>query len=133
MKENNNKKYLGIDWGEKRIGLATADSETKIAIPYKVISNIKELKQIIISEDIDIIVIGKPFKMKSKDLELNKNFLSFLEILKKELEKEKIKIKLVDERLSSKQADSLEGNKKNKAPRDAIAASIILEAYISSL
>ena len=29
------KKYLGVDWGEKRIGLAIANSELKMALPLK--------------------------------------------------------------------------------------------------
>ena len=34
INENEIKKYLGIDWGKSRIGLALGDSETKIASPY---------------------------------------------------------------------------------------------------
>jgi RNase H-fold protein (predicted Holliday junction resolvase) len=33
-------RYLGVDWGTDRIGLAMADSETNLAIPYKTVKNI---------------------------------------------------------------------------------------------
>ena len=37
------KKYLGIDWGTKRIGLALADEETNLALPYKTVANLEEV------------------------------------------------------------------------------------------
>ncbi|MCX6798380.1 MAG: Holliday junction resolvase RuvX [Candidatus Falkowbacteria bacterium] len=39
---NDAKKYLGIDWGTKRIGLALADEETSLALPYKTVANLNE-------------------------------------------------------------------------------------------
>jgi putative Holliday junction resolvase len=120
-------KYLGVDWGEKRIGLAMADSETKMAIPYETVSDIQQLKGIIDAEEIEKIIIGKPLKFKGEEDKLNKNFLIFL---KKLQEIKNIEVILVDERLSSKGADALMGTKKNKAGRDEIAARLILQVYL---
>lgn len=56
-------KLLGIDYGTKRIGLATADTETQIATPLKVIDNdgdaLKSVVQICDRKDIDTIVMGE--------------------------------------------------------------------------
>ncbi|MBU0897878.1 Holliday junction resolvase RuvX, partial [Patescibacteria group bacterium] len=57
------KKYLGIDWGEKRIGLAIGDSETKIALPFKTVENIEAVLQVINDEKIDAVIIGEPLSI----------------------------------------------------------------------
>lgn len=57
------KRYLGVDWGEKRIGLALAEEETSLALPFKTAANLQELLTIINSEEITDIVIGSPRKM----------------------------------------------------------------------
>jgi putative Holliday junction resolvase len=120
-------KYLGIDWGEKRIGLAIREEETEMVIPFGVVSNIDEVIKIIKNEEIDKIVIGSPISLKNEELEMKKKIDEFVTKLKRLTSKE---IFLIDERLSSKAADNLPGDKKNKASRDAIAAMLILENYL---
>lgn len=122
------KKYLGIDWGEKRIGLALADEETSLALPFKTVSNMNELLQVIEEEEIDIIVIGSPKKM-SGEAANNPDWLSFVGELERKSGK---KLEFLDERLSSLAADALSGEKKDKAERDEIAATIILQDYLDS-
>jgi len=122
------KKYLGIDWGEKRIGLALADEETCLALPFKTVGNMNELLDVIEEEEIDVIVIGSPKKM-SGEAANNPAWLSFVEELQKKSAK---KIEFLDERLSSLAADALSGEKKDKAQRDEIAATIILQDYLDS-
>lgn len=122
-------RYLGIDWGQKRIGLALGDSETKIATPYAVAGKFEEIKKIIKQEEIDEIVIGLPLKMGGGE-NLPDKFTDFLNKLKGGFN---IPIHEIDERLSSKAADALAGGKKTKAPRDAIAAMIILQTYLDKI
>ena len=123
-------KYLGIDWGEKRIGLALGNSELKVATPYKVISSISEIVAVIKEEQINKIILGKPVKMAGEDKELAPAFLEFIKALKAAVV---IPVELIDERLSSKAADALPGDKKNKASRDAVAAMLILQSYIDRI
>lgn len=123
-------KYLGIDWGSKRIGSSLGDSETKIATPFKVIGSIDEIIEIIKKEDINVIILGQPLKMQEPEKELQEPFLEFKKSLK---ERVSIPVELIDERLTSKAADALVGDKKTKAPRDAIAAMIILQSYIDKV
>jgi putative Holliday junction resolvase len=122
----NIKKYLGIDWGEKRIGLATADSEVALALPLKTVSNLAEVLSVLKEEETDIIVLGAPQKMSGAAAN-NPLWLNFLEQLKERSGKTVV---LVDERLTSQAADSLEGSEAEKAERDEIAATLILQDYL---
>jgi putative Holliday junction resolvase len=123
-------RYLGIDWGEKRIGLAIGDSENKTAVPFKVVGSIEDIEHIVKEEEIKMIILGKPLKMKTIKTRLHNGFTTFFEILQKKIS---IPIETVDERLSSKAADVLPGSKTDKAPRDAVAAMLILQSYLDQL
>lgn len=122
----NKKRYLGVDWGEKRIGLALAEGETSLALPFKTVDSLKDLLAVINSEEITNIVIGSPRKM-SGEAANNPLWLDFIEKLKNSTE---INIHFIDERLTSLAADVRGGRDKNKASRDEIAASIILQDYL---
>ena len=123
-------KYLGIDWGEKRIGLASGDSETCLALPFKTVANLTDLLRVIDEEDVDELVLGVPFKMSRPEDSLNSDFSYFYEKL---ASKSHLLIHQMDERLSSLGADALIGNKKTKAGRDEIAAALILQTYLDRL
>jgi putative holliday junction resolvase len=123
--------YLGVDWGEKRIGLALADGEIRVATPFKTVGSFSDLVDVIKEEMVDVLVLGKPIKMRGEQDGLNPDFTSFLDRLRLALPE--ITIELVDERLSSQQADKLPGDKKTKAGRDEMAAMIILQNYFDRL
>lgn len=119
-------KYLGIDWGEKRIGLALGDDEIKIASPFKVAGKLDEIIKIIKDEEIEAVIIGKPKPITAVKYKMSKEYGFFLNELR---EKAGVQIYIIDERLTSKAADALVGDKKTKAPRDAVAAMIILQSW----
>jgi putative holliday junction resolvase len=125
MKEEN-KKFLGIDWGDARIGLALGDSETKMASPFKTVRNLDEVIKTVKAERVEMIVVGKPIKMSGQTDKLTAEFEVFAENLEKATG---VPIKYIDERLTSKAADALPGSKKTKAGRDEIAAMIILQSF----
>lgn len=56
--------YLGIDWGERKVGVAIADSETRMAFSMMTLSNdehlFDSLERIINERDVREIVIGIP-------------------------------------------------------------------------
>lgn len=125
------KKYLGIDWGEVRVGLSLADGETRMATPFKTVGNVQEVAQAVENEEIDIVVVGKPVSIKNYELKItNEKYNKFIAELKSKI---KIPVELIDERLSSKAADALPGDKKTKVSRDEIAAMIILQSYLDRL
>lgn len=127
--KNDTIKYLGIDWGEKRIGLALGDSETGMATPFGVVAGVDDIIMTVRKEEVDVIVVGLPVKMSGK-VETTDNFNKFLKEIKDNV---KIPVLTVDERLTSKAADALPGSKKTKAPRDAVAAMLILQTYLDKL
>ena len=123
------KKYLGVDWGKKRIGLSLADSETKIATPFGVIDSVSGLFQVAKNEGVDFLVVGSPIKLAGENN--NPDFEKFLKIIKDRATDLGLKIFLIDERLSSVYADSLRDREsKTKQDRDAVSAMIILQSYL---
>lgn len=122
-------RYLGIDWGEKRIGLATADSETKLALPFTTVPDLEAVLRVIKEEEITEIVLGSPQKMSgaAANNPLWQEFVTALGV------KTACPVRFIDERLSSLAADALPGRKRDKAGRDEIAAAIILQAHLDCL
>ena len=124
-------KYLGIDWGEARIGLAIGDDELKIASPFEVVGDINQVLKIVKEEGIDVVVLGEPLKMSGKN-EFLESYISFCNKFKKAL-LNKVEVVMHDERLTSKGADALPGTKKTKAPQDAIAAMLTLQNFFDKI
>ena len=131
---------LSIDYGDKRIGFAIGDSERKIPTPLQVIQNnsiphiINEIKKIVISYDVEKIVIGIPLNEDSSIGNQSYKVKDFSLIIKNELN---IDVVGVDERFSSVDAEKmlleqdLSRNKRKKVI-DALAASIILQRYFEN-
>jgi len=123
-------KFLGIDPGKRYIGLAIADDQVNIAMPYQVLdineyqSWLKELVRIVNQEKILKIIIGYPIGLSGKPTEQTRITEQFIERLKETLN---IPIISFDERLSSKMADKLLLNQKQN---HSVAASIILQGYL---
>lgn len=128
--QTQNVQYLGIDWGSVRIGLALGDSETGMASPYGIVASFDDVLKVIKKEEVEKIILGKPMMLSGGDENLMAGFVKFVEKLKK---KTKLPIELIDERLSSKAADALVGDKKTKAGRDAVAAMLILQSYFDKM
>ena len=123
-------KYLGIDFGSKRIGLAISDEMGKIAFPYSVILNnkelIREIGRIIEKEKIGEIVIGESKNFKGEPNKIMVKIKKFKEALEKET---KLKVYLEPEFMTSQQAEQIQG--KNDM-HDASAAAIILQSFLDS-
>ena len=128
---------LGIDFGEKRVGLALSDRLNLIASPYKTLQYISEndliseIKKIVIDKEIEVFVIGLPLNMKGEDSDQTKKvrrFKNLLAILE-------LPIVYEDERFSSiiaKNSLVLQNVKTghNKSEIDRTAAAIILQQYL---
>ena len=131
-------RYLAIDYGDKRTGLAICDPAETIASPLTVIEGqkdlIKKINEIVTSEKIEAIVLGLPLNMDDSQGFRAKLVFQFAEKLKAQLQ---IPIHLQDERLSSFAAEAnlapAELTRKKKKKRlDAVAAAVILQACLDS-
>tara|TARA_B100000902_G_C26621113_1_gene579823 strand:+ start:131 stop:544 length:414 start_codon:yes stop_codon:yes gene_type:complete len=130
-------RFLGIDFGEKRVGLALSDRSKLIAYPFKTINYfnvedlVNQLKEIVIDNDIENFILGLPINMKGEDTKQTQKVRSF----KNSLSALKVPIIYEDERLSSVSAKNsliLQNIKTgyNKHEIDKTAAAIILQQYL---
>jgi len=127
---------LGIDWGKSKVGIALGSDETRIASPIEILTfkNVGDLKEqlgeLINSENIDQLVLGKPISLSGESgvSEAYKKFVTLLEGFE-------LPINFEDERLSTKYAASLkkEFNNKKKVGDDDVAAAAILQTYLDRL
>jgi putative Holliday junction resolvase len=121
-------KILGIDYGEKRIGLAVSDESQTFARELDILSPKEfwgQIKNIIKDNQISQIVLGWPLNMSGEMTEKTKEVENF----KLELEsKTGVLVEIMDERLSSKMAENISGSKKNL---DSLAAQILLQNYLN--
>lgn len=120
------KNFLGIDYGDKRVGLALAKG-SDLALPFKVLQNDKDLltaiEKIAKEEEIDIVVVGLPHSFSGQENERLSKTKDFVDRLIDNLE---IQVDTVDEQLTSKLYEKM-GVKKDI---DKHAASAILDSYL---
>ena len=131
-------RFLAIDFGEKRVGLALSDPTKIIAKPFKSISYnnhddlLNKISLIIEKENVEKIILGLPKGLKGQQTAQTKKVLEFYNLIK---EKNDIQIVTEDERLSSVSAKKslvLQNIKTghNKALIDETAAAIFLQLYL---
>lgn len=129
-------RYLGLDYGLKKVGLAL--SEGQIASPFKVIEvnslkdAVNKISQVIDKEQIERVVIGIPDSGESKSA-----VKKFIPALKVELKNDLVSIIEADETLSSSSARDmmidLGMGEKARGKEDAYSASIILQNFLDSV
>ena len=134
-------RVLGLDIGDKRIGVALSDAEEILASPLDTIirDNDGEAVDIILElasrYEVQRIVVGLPYSLDGDIGDQARKVMFFIDEISKRTDTE---IKTWDERLSTVAAERLlleAGVKKNirKQQRDAAAAAFILQGYLDSL
>ena len=129
---------LGLDIGDRRIGVALSDPEGILASPFTIINrrdeslDIKAITDIISQQQVGQIVVGLP---RSLDGSLGRQAEKVKEFTQKLCEHIKIPVEYRDERLTTVMAERLrravESKKsRKKVRRDAQAAAIILQGYL---
>jgi putative Holliday junction resolvase len=130
-------RILALDLGEKRIGTALSDPNRIIASPHSMLefdnteSVLLRIENIIREKEVDLLVIGMPFREDG----LEGRLCAFAKAVCEHFTEKKIKAVLWDERYSSKTAESIlrECNVKKtklKSKIDSMAAAIILEDFM---
>lgn len=134
-------KIIALDFGLKRTGLALSDESKIFAFGLKTIESKdleKVLKELIVKEKIEIIVLGEPKRLSTEDSHISEN----VRMLKTQLEKifPSQKVILHDERFTSKMASNAisqsgmsKKKRENKNLIDEVSATIILQSYLSSI
>ena len=132
-------KYLAIDYGLKRTGLAVCDPSQTICSPLAVLDSTKDIinkiSKIIDTENIEAVVIGLPLNMDDTEGPQAKTVRGFAEKLRSAID---VPLHFQDERLSTFGADEklnmtdLSAAEK-KQRLDAVAAAQILQDFLDSL
>ena len=124
-------KYLGIDFGLRKIGLATGDDVTGLAFALgNIDGGVNAIAAILDrakSEGVDALVVGLPIPdvhQKETQLELTKAFARALESASS------IPLFVVDEQFTSAVARTIQKESHSEMPEDAIAATILLQAFL---
>jgi putative Holliday junction resolvase len=123
-------RYLGIDYGEKRVGLALSDEQGDFSYPLSVIQNseklVQEISNLCKENNVSTIVIGE-----SKNFNQEENpIMKSVKILKENLENEtQLPVHLHPEFMTSLEAERLQGH---NDMHDASAAAIILKSYLET-
>jgi putative Holliday junction resolvase len=131
---------LGLDFGERRIGVAASDPLGVTAQPITVIErsslseDIARIREIATGRGTDRIVVGLPLNMDGSVGPQARRAKRFAGRLERELE---IRVELWDERLSTVEAErSLIAAEKRRAARrglrDAVAAALFLQSYLEA-
>ena len=135
------KRIMGLDLGKKTIGLAISDINLRVATPVKNIirgkfdNDIHEIKDLITSYNVGLIVVGNPITLKGEIGPMAQSVHDIANNIKKVT---KIRVALWDERFSTlavtrilKEANSSPSKIKNN--KDMLAATYILQNALDFL
>lgn len=133
--------WIGLDYGTRRIGVATADAGGRIASPTTTLTgsgNASRDAQTILlwatERDVAGIVLGLPLNMDGSDSQQTRQTRAVADALRRA---SRVPVELWDERLSTFQADEYLAAAdvrpgRRKALRDALAAQVILQSFLDA-
>lgn len=134
-------RIVGIDFGEKRIGVAAADDRLRIAIPVTTVEAgadpVEAIARVAASERADVLVVGLPLSLTGAE---GPQALAVRQAVEQLQARLAIPVHVQDERLTTRQATRAVPAKKKGvsrakagAPtRDSAAAAILLQAWLDS-
>jgi putative Holliday junction resolvase len=151
-------RLIGLDAGERRIGVAVSDPDQRLAVPLRTItrdrsgSELRELSEIARQEEVAGLVIGMPVSLSGEEREQARRTREFAQEVALRLN---LPVAFWDERLSSQEAERIlassgrqgrrgqsrrqqgrpstgSGRAADRGATDLVAATIILQAYLDS-
>lgn len=135
-------RILGIDYGQRRCGLAVTDPLRMVATPLATVATSAILKYVleyVAANGVDLVVVGKPTTLRGEPSESMRYIEPFVRRLTAELP-EGVEVRMYDERFTSALAHQamLDGGlrrqaRRDKATVDRTAATIILNDYLQSI
>lgn len=131
-------RIMGLDVGDKTVGVAISDPLFVTAQPYETIKrrkakfDIDRIEEIINDKEISLIVVGLPKNMNNTIGPQSMKVMSFVDLIKKRID---IDIFYEDERLTTVQSEAVlidmnVRRENRKTHIDKIAASFILQSYL---
>jgi len=129
-------RLLGIDYGTKKIGLAFGDTDVGVAVPLDVVPNagdktIEIFAKKVKSEDIDAIVVGVPLATGGhhgpEQLQRTRAFIQKLQ------QATAIPVVEEDESYTTAESIRLQREEGSQAEEDALAAMLIVQAYMGRM
>lgn len=134
-------RILGIDYGERRVGLALSDPTRTIAQPLPTLTRrrgkrppVSAILALVHSSDVDAIVIGLPLSLAGEETDWTREVRAFGDTVAR---RSGLPVHYVDERLTSVAAERTirslglpRGEKHRKDRVDAVAAVLIVQAYL---
>ena len=131
-------RYLGLDIGDRWIGVAVSDPSGKLASPLTIIGRTKDMADleaigsIIEQNDVGRIIVGLPRSMNGSLGRQAEKVQEFTDQLRRHVE---VPMEFRDERLTTVSANRLMRESsikksKTKARDDAIAAALILQSFL---
>jgi putative Holliday junction resolvase len=121
-------RYLGIDYGSKRIGIAISDETNSFAFPLRVLENtgslIDDIYLMCEANKVTEIVVGESLNFVQKENKIMEEIKPFVKNLEEKLS---LPVHMHPEFLTSQEADRLQGR---NSKRDASAAALILKSYL---
>jgi putative pre-16S rRNA nuclease len=152
LKEQEPVRILAVDYGRARIGLAIANSETRMPQPLSTLERInrnedmRRLRELVREHGVKQIVVGLPLRLDGTRGEMAEEVERFAQRMRKQIG---VPVDMVDERLTSWEAERLleevqgrfirdEKLASTKKPKrvqakmtvDAVAAAVILKEYL---
>ncbi len=129
------KRVVAIDFGMKRCGLAISNDTKTMALPWTTVTGGPGAVLVTLQKrknEIEKIIVGLPLLLNGKKGEMAEKVEKFAKNLETSLG---IPVSLVDERLSSKHADSAlrelgQSRKKRSEKTDEVAATFLLDGYL---
>lgn len=141
LEEEHSERYIGIDVGDSRIGLAISDEKRMIAFPLAVIKRennsygFNKIEKLLKEKNFKAFVVGLPVKSDGSLGNQCEKVLKYVESLKEYFKSEVI---VWDERYTTIIAEKIliESNTKREKRRkviDEVAAQLILQSYLDYL
>jgi putative Holliday junction resolvase len=143
---------LAVDYGRAKIGLALADSETRMPQPLSTMERVnrnedmRRLRELAREHGVKQIVVGLPLRLDGSRGDMSEEVERFAQRVRKQIG---VPVEMVDERLTSWEAErlmeeiqgrfirdeKLTGGKKSKNVQakmtvDSVAAAVILKEYL---
>ncbi|MEE2777758.1 MAG: Holliday junction resolvase RuvX [Acidobacteriota bacterium] len=131
-------RYLGIDFGERRVGIAISDDEGRLSVPFDTLERASDrqivgvIRQLADEEGIGGLVVGEPRTLDGEAGDAAKRVRSFAAKLE---EGTGIQVRFIDEALTTVEAESRlreagVPRRRMAKKRDALAAQILLQEWL---